>query len=136
LIQAGAPEIRILNRTRERGIDLVRGFKKSGTFAGTTLLTVDWKEAAKALAAANLLVNASAAGQDGENDLDIPLDLLPHEAVVNDIVYAPLETGLLKDARARGYKTVDGLGMLLHQARPGFAAGSRRKWMPICGSTF
>ncbi len=59
---------------------------------------------------------------EGQMALDLPLDALPRAAVVNDIVYAPLETPLLAAARARGNRVVDGLGMLLHQARPGFAA--------------
>ena len=98
------------------------GFKKAITGSETRIQSVSWEEAALALADIGLLVNASSAGMNGKEDLDIPLDLLPKSALVNDIVTAPLDTGLLKDARAHGCKTVDGLGMLLHQARPGFAA--------------
>jgi len=61
-------------------------------------------------------------GMTGKAALDISLDALPIEALVNDVVYVPLETPLLVAARARGNATVDGLGMLLHQGRPGFAA--------------
>jgi len=69
-----------------------------------------------------LLVNTTSLGMRGRPALDLSLASLPPTAVVIDIVYAPLETGLLREARARGNPTVDGLGMLMHQARPGFAA--------------
>ena len=69
-----------------------------------------------------LLVNATSGGLVGATSLDIALDLLPAGAAVCDIVYNPLETPLLKDARARGHRTIDGLGMLMHQAVPAFAA--------------
>jgi shikimate dehydrogenase len=75
-----------------------------------------------ALSDAALLVNATTLGMTGQPPLDLPLERLPLQAVVNDIVYSPLETPLLAAARARGNPAVDGLGMLLHQARPGFAA--------------
>ena len=74
------------------------------------------------LADANLLANTTTLGMMGKDPLDISLDALPAAALVNDIVYAPLETGLLAAARTRGNPVVDGLGMLLHQARPGFEA--------------
>jgi shikimate dehydrogenase len=122
LIAAGVPEIRVVNRTRARSLELVSGFKKSIAGTNTHVQSVAWNEAALALADIGLLVNASSAGMNGKDDLDIPLDLLPKGAPVNDIITTPLETGLLRDAKARGYRTVDGLGMLLHQARPGFAA--------------
>ena len=69
-----------------------------------------------------MLVNSTTLGMTGQPSLDIDLDALPPSAIVNDIVYAPLETELLRRARARGNPAVDGLGMLLHQARPGFEA--------------
>jgi shikimate dehydrogenase len=69
-----------------------------------------------------LLVNTTSQGMAGEKPLDLPLDALPRDALVNDAVYIPLETPLLQAARRRGNMVVDGLGMLLHQARPGFAA--------------
>ena len=75
-----------------------------------------------ALAGAGLLVNTTSLGMGGQPALDLPLDDLPVTALVNDIVYTPLETGLLAAARARGNPVVDGLGMLLHQGRPGFEA--------------
>ena len=69
-----------------------------------------------------MLINTTSQGMVGQPPLDLSLDRLPVSALVNDIVYVPLETPLLKEARALGLKTVDGLGMLLHQAVPGFEA--------------
>src|SRR6185312_14268333 len=84
---------------------------------------IAWEARTEALAGASLLVNATSLGMEGQPPLDLPLDSLPRDAVVNDIVYVPLETDLLARARARGNPAVDGLGMLLHQARPGFEGG-------------
>src|SRR5262249_35124460 len=78
-------------------------------------------ELPQALSHSDLLVNATSLGMAGKDRLDVDLSPLPPRAVVCDIVYAPLETALLAAAKARGYRTVDGLGMLLHQAVPGFA---------------
>src|SRR5690606_22424644 len=75
-----------------------------------------------ALADAALLVNTTSLGMAGQPPLDLDLAALPPRAVVNDIVYVPLETPLLQTARTRGHAVVDGIGMLLHQARPGFEA--------------
>jgi shikimate dehydrogenase len=74
----------------------------------------------------SLLVNATSLGMAGRPELEVSLGALPKAAVVYDIVYVPLETALLRRARARGHPTVDGLGMLLHQARPGF-----EKWFGV-----
>jgi shikimate dehydrogenase len=115
LIDALAPEIRIVNRTRARADALVREF-------GPPLVAVDWSARAEALADCALLAQTTTLGMTGQPALDLPLDLLPRGAVVDDIVYVPLETRLLAAARARGNRVVDGLGMLLHQGRPGFAA--------------
>jgi shikimate dehydrogenase len=82
---------------------------------------VDWHERGSALAGCGLLVNATSLGMTGKDPLDLNLADLPPDAVVADIVYSPLETELLAAARARGNRTVDGLGMLLYQAVPGFA---------------
>ena len=82
----------------------------------------DWDVRETALREAALLVNTTTLGMAGHPPLDLDLDALPDAAVVTDIVYTPLVTPLLAAARARGLHTVDGLGMLLHQARPGFAA--------------
>ena len=112
----GAPEIRIVNRTTERAEALIRdlGLSNAKVFADS--------EAQKALEGAALLVNTTTLGMKGESDVTLDLASLPRDAVVTDIVYTPLETGLLRRAREAGHETVDGLGMLLHQAVPGFEA--------------
>ena len=115
LIDAGVPEIRLVNRTRERAVRIAE------EIAGPVAVA-DWDARAAALAEAGLLVNTTTLGMAGKAPLDIALDALPATALVNDIVYAPLETGLLAAARARGNPVVDGIGMLLHPARPGFEA--------------
>ncbi|HEX7775060.1 MAG TPA: shikimate dehydrogenase, partial [Parvibaculum sp.] len=112
----GAPEIRIVNRTRARAVALASDLRLEAP------RIFDWEEAAAALDGANLLVNTTALGMKGEKNLALPLDALPKTALVTDIVYTPLVTGLLKAATARGNRTADGLGMLLHQAVPGFEA--------------
>jgi shikimate dehydrogenase len=115
LADAGAPEIRVVNRSALRAERLIEAL-------GGPCRLVPWAERAAALDGAALLVNATTLGMTGQAALDLPLDRLPTGAVVNDIVYVPLETALLAAARRRGNKTVDGIGMLLHQARPGFRA--------------
>ncbi|HEM45687.1 MAG TPA: shikimate dehydrogenase [Alphaproteobacteria bacterium] len=115
LLEAGVPELRIANRTAERAQSLAAEL-------GAVARAVPWAERGACQAGAALLVNATSLGMAGQPPLDLPLDTLPSEAVVNDIVYAPLETALLAAARARGNPVVDGLGMLLHQARPAFEA--------------
>lgn len=113
LLQAGVAQIRLVNRTRERAEELARPF-------GKRVDVLDWQEVATALAGAGLLVNSTTLGMIGQPRLELDLSPLPAEAAVADIVYVPLSTGLLKAATARGLRTVDGLGMLLHQAVPGF----------------
>jgi shikimate dehydrogenase len=115
LADAGAPEIRIVNRSIDRAERLIAAL-------GGPCHVVPWTAGAAALEGAALLVNATTLGMAGHAPLDLALDRLAPEALVNDIVYAPLETGLLRAAKARGNATIDGLGMLLHQARPGFRA--------------
>lgn len=115
LIDAGAPEIRLVNRTESRAAELADEF-------GPVVKAVPWAMRNDGLDGAALLVNTTSLGMTGQPPLELALDGLPVDAVVNDIVYAPLETGLLAAARARGNPVVDGLGMLLHQARPGFKA--------------
>ncbi len=115
LAEAGAPEIRIVNRT------LTRAEALAGDLIGP-LMPWSWDDRGTALAGIALVVNTTTLGMVGQDPLDIYLASLPTEAVVNDIVYAPLETPLLVAAAARGNPVVDGLGMLLHQARPGFEA--------------
>ena len=115
LAAAGAPELRLVNRTLERAEALAADL-------GGPLTVVPWDERSPALDGAALLVNTTTLGMAGQPALDIDLGPLPAGALVNDIVYAPLETRLLAAAAARGNPVVDGLGMLLHQARPGFEA--------------
>jgi len=119
LLDAGAPEIRLLNRTLERAEALAQTLSGIGT---GTLLVGDWHTRADHLQSAALLVNTTTLGMKGARALDLDLTQLTKDALVTDIVYNPLETDLLARARARGNATVDGLGMLLHQARPGFEA--------------
>lgn len=115
LLDAGAPEVRIVNRSRARAEALAADF-------GSGCAALPWSEREAALTEAALLVNTTLLGMSGQPALDLPLDRLPVQAVVNDVVYDPLETALLAAARRRGNRAVDGLGMLLHQARPGFEA--------------
>ena len=113
LVDGGAPEVRIVNRTTARADALAIEL-------GPAARVWPWVDRADALAGAGLLVNTTKLGMQGEAVLDLPLDSLPVEAVVTDAVYVPMETALLGAAAARGNSIVDGLGMLLHQARPGF----------------
>ncbi len=113
LLGAGAPEIRISNRTKARAETLRAEF-------GTRIKVFDWVKAGNMLDEAALVVNASSLGMQGKPELRVPLDGLSPAAVVTDLVYTPLETTLLRAARERGCAVVDGLGMLIHQAAPGF----------------
>jgi len=115
LLGAGVPEIRLANRSRDKAEGLADAF-------GPRIACVDWDARAAAGAGAMLVVNATSLGMTGKPALEMPLDAVPDGALVNDIVYVPLETPLLAAARRRGLRTVDGLGMLLHQARPAFRA--------------
>ena len=112
LIEAGATKILLANRTEGRAKALAEGF-------GASVSVIPWEDRSRALAGCGLLVNATSLGMTGKS-LDIDLSALPADAIVADIVYSPLETKLLAAARARGNRIVDGLGMLLHQAVPGF----------------
>lgn len=113
LIKAGVTKILLANRTRARAEALAKVF-------GPSVEVIDWETRSEALGACGLLINTTSLGMTGQAALDIDLAALPADAVVTDIVYNPLETKLLSDARARGLTAVDGLGMLLHQAVPGF----------------
>jgi shikimate dehydrogenase len=115
LLDLGVPEIRIMNRTPKRSQALADEF-------GAPLASSPWAERASALQDVGLLVNTTTLGMQGQPALDLQLDDLPEHAVVNDIVYAPFHTPLLLAAKAKGNVIVDGLEMLLHQARPGFRA--------------
>lgn len=116
LLEENVPEIRLCNRTNSRALRL------AGELADPRIKTVLWQDRADALAGCSLLVNVTLLGMEGQPALSIDLSELPQNAVVYDIVYNPLETDLLKNARTRGNLVVDGLGMLLHQAAPGFKA--------------
>ncbi len=113
LLDAGAPEIRLANRTRARAEALAAAF-------GPRVAVRDWPDAGAMLDGAATLVNATALGMAGQPPLDVDFSALSPGAVVADLVYVPLETPLLAAARARGGVAVDGLGMLIHQAVPGF----------------
>ncbi len=112
LVQRGFDDIRIVNRTKKRGQELAHSFPPARAF-GFEGLT-------EALQNARFAVNASTLAMAGSASLDIDLSSLSTDATVCDIVYHPLETPLLRQARDKGFQAVDGLGMLLHQAVPGF----------------
>jgi shikimate dehydrogenase len=113
LLEAGVPEIRLSNRSRPRAEALRSEF-------GARIKVHDWVKAGQTLEGAVTVVNATSLGMTGHTAFRVPLDALEPGALVTDLVYQPLETDLLAQARARGCITVDGLGMLLHQAVPGF----------------
>jgi shikimate dehydrogenase len=113
LLDEGVPELRITNRTLERAQELAKDF-------GNRVTVVPWVQRNEAMAGASLLVNTTTLGMHGQAPLDVALDALPQAAMVSDAIYIPLETPLLAQARLRGHRTVNGLGMLLNQARPAF----------------
>lgn len=113
LIEAGVTEIRLTNRTRERADQLRKEF-------GKRIEVVDWLQAGNLVEDAKLVVNTTSLGMVGKPRLRVPLDGLQPGCVVTDLIYTPLETDLLKAGREAGCTVVDGLGMLLHQAVPGF----------------
>lgn len=115
LIDAGVTDICLSNRTLARADDVAQ-------YIGGNIAVVPWDDREEAAEGATLLVNTTSLGMTGKAPLEMSVDGLAHDAVVTDIVYAPLQTPLLASAKARGLATVDGLGMLLHQARPGFEA--------------
>lgn len=114
LAHEGVPEIRIANRTLGRARELANAFPRCKA--------VDWEMLPEAMRDAALLVNTTSLGMKGQPELELDLTPLSTKALVHDIVYAPLETTLLKNAKARGNPVVTGIGMLLHQARPAFHA--------------
>jgi shikimate dehydrogenase len=118
LIEDGVAEIRLVNRTMPRAEEIAAELA-----APDSRISVHrWDTREVVLGDAGLLVNTTSLGMTGEPELEIGLAQLPPQAVVVDIVYVPLDTALLVEARRRGHRTVDGLGMLLHQGRPGFEA--------------
>ncbi|TCM79981.1 shikimate dehydrogenase [Rhodovulum steppense] len=113
LSEQGVREIRVSNRTRSRAEALRAEF-------GPKIVVHDWVQAAGMIEGAATVVNTTSLGMVGKSEFRVPLDALSPGAVVSDLVYTPLETTFLAEARARGCIAVDGLGMLLHQAAPGF----------------
>lgn len=113
LLDAGVPEIRLTNRTRVRAESLKNDFSKR-------VQVYDWVQAGNLMDDAALVVNTTSLGMLGKQPLRVPLDGLRAGTLVTDLVYAPLKTGLLLEAEKKGCTTVDGLGMLLHQAVPAF----------------
>ncbi len=113
LLQDGAPKVVVANRTQSRAEQLRDHF-------GAQIEVVDWMNLSTVLEQTATLVNTTSLGMTDQPPLSISLRTLPQEALVTDIVYAPLMTDLLSAAERRGNPVVDGLGMLLHQAVPGF----------------
>ncbi len=113
LIERGVKRVHLANRTVERARALADQL-------GASVQPVSWDAIGDLLPRAGLLVNTTSLGMHGQPPLEVDVSLLPSHAVVADLVYVPLETPLLAAARARGLKTADGLGMLLHQAVRGF----------------
>lgn len=116
LLDDGVPELTIFNRTKERAEELAKIFQDPRIKVG------HWQGRSQGLSELSLLVNTTILGMKGQSPLDCDLSHFPQAATVYDIVYNPLETPLLKQARGRGNVCVDGLGMLLHQAVPAFKA--------------
>lgn len=113
LLEAGVPEIMLSNRTRVRADKLKQDF-------GSRIRVYEWVQAGNMIEDADLLVNTTSLGMIGKSELRVPLDGLRSSTIVTDLVYAPLKTKLLATAEEVGCVTVDGLGMLLHQAVPAF----------------
>lgn len=113
LLDAGAPEILLTNRTRVRADKLREDF-------GARVKVVEWVQAGNILEEGATLVNTTSLGMTGKSELRVPMDGLSKETLVTDLVYSPLTTNFLRTANEIGCVTVDGLGMLLHQAVPGF----------------
>ncbi|SFR01093.1 shikimate dehydrogenase [Poseidonocella sedimentorum] len=113
LQEAGVGDIRLCNRTRARAEDLASAF-------GAGVSVLPWEDTGDAVGDCSLLVNTTSLGMVGKPSLDLALDKLSASTIVSDLVYVPLDTGLLRAAKDKGCTTVDGLGMLLHQGVPGF----------------
>jgi shikimate dehydrogenase len=127
LAEKGAKDIRLCNRTDAVAEALVAEFAADFTEnLGAKINAVPWVNRHAALADVALLVNTTSQGMGSNPALDLNLDALPKSALVSDVVYIPMETPLLKAAKARGNPTAGGLGMLLNQARPAF-----HKWFGV-----
>jgi len=115
LLSLGIASVVVVNRTVEKAQALAQLF-------GSAVSAAAWKDFAAEAERADVLVNTTSLGMTGQPPLEVDLSAVPRHAIVVDIVYRPLETALLAQAKRRGLKTVDGLGMLMHQAQPAFAA--------------
>ncbi|TKW66769.1 MAG: shikimate dehydrogenase [Paracoccus denitrificans] len=113
LLESGTPELRITNRTKLRAEQIKAEF-------GAKVVVYDWAQIGNMLDGARTVVNATSMGMSGKAALRLPFDALSSDSLVTDLVYTPLMTDFLVEAQARGCQIVDGLGMLLHQATPGF----------------
>lgn len=118
-LEAGVPEVRVFNRSAARADALARDF-------GPRVRPMPWEMRSRAATESSVLVNTTAVGLKGEGSLGMDFTDFHPDCIVSDIVYVPLETPLIRDARRHGLRTVDGLGMLLHQAAPGF-----EKWFGV-----
>jgi shikimate dehydrogenase len=118
LADRGLARVAIVNRTHDRAEAVVRAMARLG---GPQLEAVAWDRIEGILPETDLLVNTTSLGMEGQAALEVDVSRLPPHAVVSDVVYVPLRTKLLSDAARHGLRIVDGLGMLLHQAVPGFA---------------
>lgn len=118
-LEAGVREIRLFNRSTERANALASAF-------GPRVKVHPWDERSRGSTEASVLINTTSVGLKGAGTLDMDFTDFHPDCIVSDIVYVPLETGLIREARRHGLRTVDGLGMLLHQAVPGF-----EKWFGI-----
>jgi len=118
-LEAGVPEIRLFNRSADRAGALAHAF-------GPRIKVMPWEQRSRASTEASVLVNTTSVGLKGAGSLGLDFTDFHPDCIVSDIVYAPLETGLIREARRHGLRTVDGLGMLLHQAVPGF-----EKWFGV-----
>jgi shikimate dehydrogenase len=123
-LEAGVSEVRVFNRSRDRAEALAADFARTSPAGGYTgrgrVVVCDWSEREEKSRSAAVIVNTTSLGLKGEGDVGIDFSRFDLSTVVSEIVYAPLETSFLAAARSRGLMTVDGLGMLLHQAVPGF----------------
>lgn len=118
-LEAGVGEIRVFNRSTERAEAMAEAF-------GPRVKAFPWEQRSLASTESAVLVNTTSVGLKGVGSLDIDFTDFHPDCIVSDIVYVPLETGLIRDARRHGLRTLDGLGMLLHQAVPGF-----EKWFGV-----
>jgi shikimate dehydrogenase len=116
LLDAGVTQIRLINRTRVNAEELAQQFDPSGV----KIKVIDWADRSAAVRDASVVINTTTLGMKGDGTLGIDFSAADKRTVVTDLVYVPLETEFLADARRSGLRTVDGLGMLLHQAVPAF----------------